>query len=539
MLEQPTSTPSTQTMTHTTRASKSSSSLSLRPSRDHQRLKSSIAGTLLVSMLLASCTPPVPSGPGTLTVISVNSLVDAVDANPGDNVCADAQTRCTLRAAIMESNIADGIQTINIPVGTYTLTIAGAGEDAARSGDLDITAETILIGADMATTIVKANGLDRAFETYRERGFTFSTPFAVRAKNLTIRGGTASGDGGGWLSSGFSAAALTFENVTFDGNSSTQNGGGLLIDNASSLNITGIRVTNNSAGGNGGGLYANSDNASIKNSSFTGNTAKGSPTVGSKTGGGGLFTSGTLEISNTVISTNTAPNASGGGIFNAGRLTVNTSSVNKNDAGVCGGGMVNDGYSGSNLTVTSSSITTNTSVDGAGLCSQIGPINLTNATISGNKASGMGGGISARYADVTVVHSTLANNTAIVDGADLYADGTDSYTVRASILASAGGKACAQFGGGFSQFNSSGANVIADSSCGFSSANDLQSSSAQLAVLSAVTGQVFSVHVPASVSPAIHRVPSGLCVSADARGVARPQGAACDSGAVERTTTDP
>jgi predicted outer membrane repeat protein len=537
MLEQPTSIPSTQTMSHTTRASKSSSSFSHRPSRDHQRLKSSIAGTLLVSMILASCTPPVPSGPGTLTVISVSSVVDAIDTNPGDNVCADAQTRCTLRAAIMESNIADGIQTINIPVGTYTLTIAGAGDDAARSGDLDITAETILVGADMASTIVNANGLDRVFETPNKPGS--SSRVTVKVKNLTVRGGTASGDGGGWLSSGFSAAALTFENLTFDGNSSTQNGGGLLVDNAVSLSLAGVRLTNNSAGGNGGGLYANTDNAIIKGSSFTGNTAKGSPTVGSKTGGGGLFTSGTLEISNTVISTNTAPNASGAGIFNAGRLTVNTSSVNKNDAKVCGGGMVNDGDSRSTSTVTSSSITVNSATDGAGLCSQIGPINITNATISGNKASGTGGGISARYADVTVVHSTLANNTAIVEGADLYADGTDSYTVRASILASAGGKACAQFGGGFSQFTSTGANVVADSSCGFSSANDLQSSSAQLAVLSAVTGQVFSVHVPASTSPAINRVPSGLCVSSDARGVTRPQGVACDSGAVERTGTDP
>jgi CSLREA domain-containing protein len=538
MLEHPTSTPSTHDTSHATRASASSSSLSHRPSRDNQRLKFSIVGTLLfVSMILASCTPPVPSGPGILTVISVNSVVDAVDANPGDNLCANAQTRCTLRAAIMESNAADGIQTINIPVGTYTFTIAGAGEDAARSGDLDITDETILVGADMAATIVNANGLDRAFETPNNPGS--SSRVTVRSKNLTVRGGTASGDGGGWLSSGFSADALTFENVTLDGNSSTQNGGGLLVDNAVSLNLTGVRLTNNSAGGNGGGLYANTDNASIKNSSFTGNTAKGSPSLGSKTGGGGLFTSGTLEVSNTVISTNTAPNASGGGIFNAGRLTVNTSSVNKNDAGVCGGGMVNGGDSISGLTLTSGSITANTAGNGAGLCSQIGPINLTNTTISGNKASGTGGGISARYADVTVVHSTLANNTAIVDGADLYADGTDSYTVRASILASAGGKACAQFGGGFNQFTSTGANVVADSSCGFSSANDLQSSSAQLAVLSAVTGQVFSVHVPASVSPALNRVPSGLCVSADARGVARPQGAACDSGAVERTTTDP
>ncbi len=54
----------------------------------------------------------------------VNSTADTVDANNGDGICADSQGRCTLRAAITESNWDKGANTIdfNLP-GTAPVTI--------------------------------------------------------------------------------------------------------------------------------------------------------------------------------------------------------------------------------------------------------------------------------------------------------------------------------------------------------------------------------------------------------------------------------
>ena len=46
------------------------------------------------------------------TQFSTNSYLDTVDAKPGDKRCADAKNRCSLRAAIMESNALKGPQTI-------------------------------------------------------------------------------------------------------------------------------------------------------------------------------------------------------------------------------------------------------------------------------------------------------------------------------------------------------------------------------------------------------------------------------------------
>ena len=63
------------------------------------------------------------------SAFSVDSTTDAVDAVPGDGVCATAATECTLRAAIMEANALPGPDAIVVPAGTYVLSIPGTDED--------------------------------------------------------------------------------------------------------------------------------------------------------------------------------------------------------------------------------------------------------------------------------------------------------------------------------------------------------------------------------------------------------------------------
>src|SRR5687768_12251788 len=68
----------------------------------------------------------------------VNTTFDGTDATPGDAVCATATGTCSLRAAIQEANATGGGDTVALPAGTYTLTLAGTGEDMAATGDLDV-----------------------------------------------------------------------------------------------------------------------------------------------------------------------------------------------------------------------------------------------------------------------------------------------------------------------------------------------------------------------------------------------------------------
>jgi len=79
----------------------------------------------------------VPRAPASAATFTVNSTADAVDASPGNGVCATAGGQCTLRAAIQEANALAGTDATTLPAGTYALTIAGAGEDAATTGRSD------------------------------------------------------------------------------------------------------------------------------------------------------------------------------------------------------------------------------------------------------------------------------------------------------------------------------------------------------------------------------------------------------------------
>lgn len=466
------------------------------------------------------------------TEFTLNASTDSVDINPGDRLCADAQTRCSLRAAIMESNALEGAQSIIIPAGNYLLTLAGANENAGRTGDLDLSSEIKLIGADAGTTIIDANGLDRAFHAIG----ALNPSVIVTAKNLSVKGGIAVGNGGGWLNE---FANLTLENVVFSGNSSSENGGGLNTIGGTST-LSNLRFANNIANGHGGGLSSETENAVLKASNFTNNLAKGTSSAGVAFGGGGLFVSQSLEVSGTVLTGNKAPNGSGGGILNVGRINLITSSLNENQAGVCGGGLASKLNSGAEiLTVNASSLNSNRAGQGAGFCISSGKATLTNTTISENQASDAGGGLFVEFATTGLIHTTMTGNTTGASGgSDVFAKELGTVAVRSSILASTAASTCqdSTSGGGIT---SSGGNVVGDSSCVFAATADLQNANPQLSGLSTVSNQVFFVRIPSVGSPALNRVPANLCSSVDARGVTRPQGSACDSGAVERTPSDP
>src|SRR5206468_7956384 len=69
----------------------------------------------------------------------INSFADTIDENVNDGINADRDGVSTLRATIMQANARVGEDTIILSPGIYRLTLAGRDEDAAQTGDLDIT----------------------------------------------------------------------------------------------------------------------------------------------------------------------------------------------------------------------------------------------------------------------------------------------------------------------------------------------------------------------------------------------------------------
>ena len=100
--------------------------------------------------------------------------------------------------------------------------------------------------------------------------------------------------------------------------------------------ISGLTIANgNSPGSNGGGIYNNGGTLTVSNSTLSGNSA------GSGAGGGGIFNNvGTLTVSNSTISGNSA--SFGGGGINSfrGTVTVTNSTISGNTInGGNGGGI--------------------------------------------------------------------------------------------------------------------------------------------------------------------------------------------------------
>jgi hypothetical protein len=192
-------------------------------------------------------------------------------------------------------------------------------------------------------------------------------------------------------------------NVTIDGLEiefgapTTGNGGG--ITNSGALTIKNSTFSSNSAGN--GGAIANAAGATltVQNSTFSGNTTTG-------VGGGAIITSGTTTVERSAIINNTAPiNGGGINVQSTGTVTLASSTIAGNTSGGLGGGLSNLGT----LTVEASTITANTGSAGA-------------AIATGNANVTFAGDIIAAQASGSACSPV---NTAIVDdGYNLDGDGT-------------------------------------------------------------------------------------------------------------------
>jgi predicted outer membrane repeat protein len=195
-----------------------------------------------------------------LSAFTVNTLVDVPDVNPGDGISDDGLGNSSLRAAIMEANALPGEDTVLLGPGLYALSLTGADEDAALTGDLDVTESLTIIGTGADTTIIDAAGLDRVFQVFSGASLNLS--------GLTITGGDVVGKGGGLYNEGH----VSLQDSTVTGNSSADRGGGIYSATGADLNVADTTISNNTTDNRGGGIFSKGV-LTIQGSSISGNTA--------------------------------------------------------------------------------------------------------------------------------------------------------------------------------------------------------------------------------------------------------------------------
>jgi len=417
-------------------------------------------------------TAAMPGNGGGLHVSGMSTMTTFINVNVMDNVAAQEggglwnQTGSTM---VVESSTITGND------GQGPAAHDGGGGIFNSGGTLLVCDGTIL--DDNHATGLSGSG-----------GAILSTDGMVTVKNTDITNNVARRAGAGIE---IIDGTLNVDSSFVDANTITVipnpgNGGGLHITgDATVANITNSTFSNNIVGSEGGGLWNNGGVMTISNTMVNDNVASGDDATN---GGGGVFNDGgTLIINmNTMISNNLADgtSGSGGGVFSTdGAVTIDSTSIKNNIARRAGGGieMINGSLditdselssndvviaampgNGGGLHVTGAMSTINidnsqvvsndAASEGGGLWNSTGTMNVTNTTLTGNRAFGNapdngGGGIfnnggTLNVSDNTLIFANQASGTAGSGGGVFSTDGDvtiDSSSVTTNFARRAGG----------------------------------------------------------------------------------------------------
>lgn len=272
------------------------------------------------------------------------------------------------------------------------------------------------------------------------------------------------------------------------------------------------------------GVTAELRNLTVRNGSTDGSSALAYGP------GAGIHNQGTLTVSNCTISdsqTGDYLGADGGGIYNAGTLTIMDSTISRNVAPPVygqGGGIRSTGT----LVLESSTVSDNFGNAGGGISAR-GMTTVINSTISGNSTAIGGAGIES-LGTLTVTNSTLSGLHPSYPGEAILNFGTADLT-NTLIEGECGG-----------QLVSYGGNVESPGdTCSLTDATDqvgVSSSALALGPL-ADNGGPTETRQLGQGSAAIDAAVACPPPNEDQRGTARPEGAACDSGAFESDAVPP
>jgi CSLREA domain-containing protein len=424
-----------------------------------------------VKALVAACAValvgPVAAQAASYTVTTTS------DSN--DHACT--ASLCSLRDAVIAANTVGGTNTITIPAGHYTLSIAPSGTTDASTGNLDVTSGDSLSinGADASSTTIDGGGVDRVFNVASGASLTLT--------GATVAGGAVASadsnkDGGAILNLG----TLTLSSDVITGNQAPADGaagGGISEEGGATTTITDSTISSNTVGSSsansatGGGLSTGPSNGTltVSSSTFNGNVATAGTGLDAGGVGGAMFLSGGRDtITNSTLDANTA-----GGPF-----------------GFAGGVFVNSGLP---IQFTSDTIAFNSLPDDV------------NAPSHGDGAGFFVNSLSStQFRNTIVAHNTRATgNGTNVTGSESQDCGTHVHS-------------------------NPGNNLDDDSTC-FTGAHDVHADP-QLSALASNGGPTQTLAIAAT-SPARDAGDAGTCPATDQRGVTRPVGSACDIGAFE------
>ena len=275
------------------------------------RVRVAVAGTAVVIATVLGF----QAASANSATFTVNSTLDARDAQAGDGRCATAAGMCTLRAAIQEANALPGADFIQVPPGIYELAIAPLNQNDITTGDLDITDSVTISGAGAGSTIVdggappagsppQVHGLDRLFEVLVDGG-------TVSFSSLGFTDGHAAEYGGAIVNN--STATVTVTDSVLSRNVAGKAGGAIDNHAGGSVEVRGSSVVDNFASENGSAINNNRDGSlTVTDSTISSNSAADVGLDEALAGAGAISNNadldaiGTIAVSGSTMSDNRA-----------------------------------------------------------------------------------------------------------------------------------------------------------------------------------------------------------------------------------------
>jgi CSLREA domain-containing protein len=377
---------------------------------------------------------PLPSTRPAAAPLSPNTVLSVTKTDDTADGACDAD--CSLREAVIAANTAAGADILSVPAGVYTLTIAGASENLAATGDLDILDDLELVGDGAALSVIDADQLDRVFHIHTG---VIATIAGVRLQHGAVETtGTGEAASGGGL---YSDGSLTITASVIQENLAGLGGG--VFNNTGAFQIYDSHVLSNTAD-EGGGLYLFGPGQLISATTIAGNTSED---------GAGVYAVAALSMFSSTLTTNSA-DRHGGGLFAIGEVSIVSSAATSNTAGAFGGGLYNQAW----LSLEGGEITSNEANVGGGIYNNR-LLAITGTVFTANKATLLGGGLATNHQVLegndpdpiwyvaTINQATFAGNSAM-DGGGVFADSTLTVTESTFITNTA-----SQSGGGLFRYD--------------------------------------------------------------------------------------
>ena len=381
------------------------------------------------------------------SIFEVNTTADEVDVDINDGICLTASATCSLRAAIQQSNATPGNDRINLSAGTYQLLIAGANEDNAATGDLDIKDHLSIVGAGGDVTIIDAANNDRAFDVFGSWHIEMSQLSIVNGHSVSGRGGGAIRLIGFDSPLTIASQSVYLRNVMLSSNrAESGRGGAIYCGHYQTLYIEDSILDANKADSDGGAVYSDCP-LQVLRSSITNNNATGM--------GGAINSSAALYLFRSVVDGNTGSGLGGGIvassnlIFHGGDVSnnkvfyLNTSTVGGNAGGIAITDLGGSGSSGKYAYAGYITFDSNTALGSGGALridwtppTKSDTVNLIGLSISNNIAGQNGGGLFLTALDLLSDTQVVANLTKVHGGGMYLAKGAISNlsTIRNSAF---------------------------------------------------------------------------------------------------------